>query len=64
MQYFLILSRALCGEVEVSKACVLDADGVVGDVAMRAMLGRRQWSRRRNNEDWFVSIAKSVLRLG
>ena len=64
MQYFRILSRALCCDVDVRSACVRDAEGVVGDVAMRAMLGRRQWSRRRNSEDGFVLIAKRALRLG
>ncbi len=46
------------------KACVRDPEGVVGDEAMCAMLGRRQWNRRRKSEDGFVSIAKRWLRLG
>ncbi len=33
MQYFLILSRALWGDVDVRKAIILDAEGVDGAVS-------------------------------
>ncbi len=64
MQYFLILSRALWGDVDVRNAVILDADAVDGAVAILAKWGRRQWSRRRNNEEGFVSIVNRSLRLG
>ena len=64
MQYFLILSRALWGDVVVRKAVSLDADGVDGAVAIVAKWGRRQWSRRRNNEEGLVSIVNRSRRLG
>ena len=63
MQYFLILSRALWGDVDVRKAVILDADGVDGAVAMLAKWGRRQWSLRRIKEEGFVSMVKRLLRL-
>ena len=64
MQYFLILSRALFGEVEVRKVASRDVEGVVGAVAMRAKCGRRRWRRWRNSEDGFDSIVKRERRLG
>ncbi len=45
------------------KAVILAAEGVDGAVAMVAMWGRRQWSRRRNSEEGLVSILNRVLRL-
>ena len=63
MQYFLILSRALWGDVDVRRAVILDADGVDGSVAIVAKWGRRQWSLRRMNEVGFVAIVKRSLRL-
>ncbi len=64
MQYFLILSRALWGDVDVRNAVILDADGVDGSVAILAKWGRRQWSLRRISEEGFVSIVNRSLRLG
>ena len=43
MQYFLILSLALWGDVDARKAVILDAEGVDGAVAMVAMWDRRQY---------------------
>jgi hypothetical protein len=62
-QYFLILSRALWGDVDVRNAVSLDADGVDGAVAILAKWGRRQWSLRRMNEVGFVSMVNRSLRL-
>ncbi len=64
MQYFLILSRALFGEVEVRKVASRDVEGVVGAVAMHAKCGRRRWRRWRNSEDGFDSMVKRERRLG
>ena len=64
VQYFLILSRALFGEVEVRKVSIRDVEGVVGAVAMCAKCGRRRWRRLRNSEDGFDSMVKRERRLG
>jgi 5'-3' exonuclease len=64
VQYFLILSRALFGEVEVRKVSIRDVEGVVGAVAMRAKCGSRRWRRWRNSEDGFESMVKRERRLG
>ena len=64
VQYFLIRSRALFGEVDVRKLESRECEGVVGAVAIRAKCGRRQWRRWRNSEEGFVSIVKRERRLG
>ena len=63
MQYFLILSRALFGDVDRRNVAMRDAGGVVGDVPMEAKCGRSWWRRWRNNESGLDSSVKRWRRL-
>jgi hypothetical protein len=61
--YLLILSRALFGDVEWSKASSREAWGVVGAMAIDAKCGRRQCRRWRNSDEGLEAMVKRSRRL-
>jgi len=64
VQYLLMRSLALLGEVECRNAVILDSSGTVGADPIFAMCGRRQWRRCKKSESGLSSIVKRERRLG